>query len=153
MVSIVAVDAGSVERLAALHRASFADPWDAAAIAGLLALPGTFALAAVAENPDGPLGFVLLRVAADEAEILTIAVDPGRRRRGIGRRLIEAAAAASIARGASALFLEVAEDNGPALRLYEGMGFRTVGARPGYYRRAAAAVAARAMRLDLPHAD
>lgn len=149
MLSVAAVDAGSVERLAALHRASFDEPWDADALAELLALPGTFGLMAVEESLHAPLGFVLLRIAADEAEILTIAVDPHRRRRGVGRKLIEAAAAVAVARGAAALFLEVAEDNAPALGLYEGAGFRTVGRRPGYYRRATGAAAARTMRLDL----
>lgn len=149
MLSIVAVDAGSVERLAALHRASFDEPWDADALAELLALPGTFGLMAVEESMGAPFGFVLLRIAADEAEILTIAVDPHRRERGVGRKLIEAAAVVAVARGAAALFLEVAEDNAPALGLYEGTGFRTVGRRPGYYRRATGAVAARTMRLDL----
>lgn len=149
MVSVVAVDAGSVERLAALHRASFDEPWDADALAELLALPGTFGLMAIGETPAVPRGFVLLRLAADEAEILTIAVDPACRRQGIGRALAAAAAATAVAGGATALFLEVAEDNGPARALYEGAGFRIVGRRPGYYRRATGTVAACTMRLDL----
>ncbi|HMM14053.1 MAG TPA: GNAT family N-acetyltransferase [Parvibaculum sp.] len=151
--SIVPAEAGAAESLAALHRASFDEPWDAPSIAAILAMPGSFALLAVPDT-DGarsasPAGFVLLRIAADEAEILTIAVDPALRRAGVGRRLVEAASALALAHGASALFLEVAEDNAPALALYEGAGFRTVGTRPGYYRRAGGAVSAFTMRLDL----
>ncbi|MGB5949256.1 MAG: GNAT family N-acetyltransferase [Parvibaculum sp.] len=151
--SIVPAEAGAAESLAALHRASFDEPWDAPSIAAILAMPGSFALVAVrdagAAGSRLPVGFVLLRVAADEAEILTIAVDPALRRAGVGRRLVEAAAALALAHGASALFLEVAEDNAPALALYEGQGFRTVGRRPGYYRRAGGVVSALTMRLDL----
>lgn len=152
-VRILPVDAASVVRLARLHAASFDEPWDAASIARILAMPGAFGFLAEPEGSinihDEIAGFILVRVAADEAEILTIAVAAHHRRRGLGRLLVEAAAAAAIAAGATALFLEVADDNTPALRLYEGQGFRAVGLRPGYYRRSAGTAAARVMRLDL----
>ena len=147
-VSVLLADEGTAGRLAAIHRASFDDPWDAEAMAGILAMPGHFGLIAI-EHGTPAVGFVLVRIAADEAEILTIAVDPGRRRAGLGRRLVEAARALALAGGAVALFLEVADDNAPAIALYESQGFRVVGMRPGYYRRAGGAVAARTMRLDL----
>ena len=73
------------------------------------------------------------------------------RRRGDGlvARLLEAAAIHAAALGAEAIFLEVAEDNHAALRLYESFGFYLVGMRPGYYRREGAPVAARTLKLDL----
>ena len=84
-----------------------------------------------------PAGLVLLQQAADEAEILTIAVRPGFRRLGIARGLLADAIRAVATSGAARLLLEVASDNAPALALYAGAGFETVGCRTRYYRRPA----------------
>jgi len=129
-----AADAVSVPVLAALHAASVEEPWPAADLARLLALPGSFGLLAL----DGaePCGFALARVAAGEAEVLNIAVAPAQRRRGVGRLLLGGLAAGARQGGAAELFLEVAVDNVPARRLYAGAGFEPVGLRRGYYRRA-----------------
>lgn len=116
-------------RLAALHAAAFDRPWDAGAFATLLDQSGVFAV----EEADG---FILMRVAADEAEILTLAVRPGARRRGLGARLVGQGAVAAAARGADRLFLEVAEDNAAARALYARAGFVEAGRRPGYYQQA-----------------
>lgn len=78
-------------------------------------------------------GFIILRTVVDEAEILTLAVAPAWRRRGAGKRLVDRACAAAEARGARALYLEVAEANVGALRLYERLGFACVGRRERYY--------------------
>ena len=112
--------------LAALHAASFAAPWDRQALAGLLASPGSFAF----HHPDG---FVLARAAGGEAEILTLAVAPRARGRGLGRMLVIAAANHSWELGAQTLFLEVGTANPAALALYAGLGFVKVGMRKGYY--------------------
>lgn len=132
---------------AALHAESFDDAWREAEIAALLASPGVFAR--LARDGEAPLGFLLVRVAADEAEILTLAVSPARRRQGAGRALVEAAAEAAVLVGATALFLEVAEDNGPALALYNACGFERVGRRLGYYVRGEDRVDALALRRAL----
>lgn len=155
--SVRVADRGAALRLAALHAAAFdAEPWDAAAFDSLLASPGVVAL--TASDPDGDgdgdlahaVGFVLVRHAADEAEILTLAVVPPRRREGIAARLIEAAAITLAAQGAAALFLEVAEDNAPARALYRRAGFEEVGRRRGYYaRKGAPACDALVLRLAL----
>lgn len=147
--------AGEVERLAALHALCFDEPWDSASLARLLAMPGAFVFVAEPEAANDAqdlplLGFVLARAGAGEAEILTIGVDPAARGRRIGRILLEAAAAAALAAGAETLFLEVAEDNVEALRLYERFGFYLVGMRPAYYRRGDARIAARTLKMDLP---
>lgn len=117
------------EVLAALHAAAFpeGERWDAAAFATQLSLPGTFGLL-----EEGG-GLALARVAADEAELLTLAVHPGARRQGLGRTLLDAALGEAARRGAAAMFLEVAERNAPARALYAAAGFRPVGRRPGYY--------------------
>ena len=72
---------------------------------------------------------------ADEAEILTLAVHPTARRRGIAARLTAQAAAAARSLGVVRLFLEVAEDNAPARALYAALGFQPAGRRRGYYAR------------------
>lgn len=119
--------------LAGLHAACFEERWDAAALAALLAMPGAHAFLAAAAAE--PLGFVILRAAADEAEIISIGVRPAARRAGIGRRLLEAAEAAAAASGADRLFLEVAADNFGAFGLYSSCGFVEIGQRLNYYRR------------------
>jgi [ribosomal protein S18]-alanine N-acetyltransferase len=121
--------------LAALHATAFppAESWGADAIALILGLPGAFARCAVAPGGEAPQGFVLARVAADEAEILTLAVPPAVRRCGVGAALLRAAAAGAAARGATALFLEVSAANAPARALYAAAGFAEVGRRRRYY--------------------
>jgi len=116
------------EALAALHAEAFDTPWDAASLTALLASPGVFAV----EQPDG---FILIRVVADEAEILTLAVRPAARRSGLGGRLVEAAVVRAAALGAERMFLEVAEDNVAARALYARAGFREAGRRRSYYAR------------------
>lgn len=128
------------ELLAAMHRISFAEPWTAASMAELLAMPGAGGVIAVAGgrltaggDGDGPAGFVLYRAAAGESEILTIMVLPPWRRHGLGSLLLDAAVAECRQRGAGEMFLEVAADNAAALALYSRHGFETVGLRKGYY--------------------
>jgi ribosomal-protein-alanine N-acetyltransferase len=121
------------EGLAALHALAFADvprPWTAAEFAALLAEPTTL----VAARQDG---FALGRVAGPEAELLTLAVHPGARRRGVGRMLVGAFEAAAALRGAAEVLLEVSATNAAARGLYDGLGYLPVGRRRGYYRPAA----------------
>jgi ribosomal-protein-alanine N-acetyltransferase len=129
--------------LAGLHAASFPDPWDAAAITALLATPGTFAF----HHPDG---FVLARIAGDEAEILTLAVMPAARGRGLGRALLQAAINHAQGQGAVTMFLEVGVDNPAALALYSGLGFTKVGGRKAYYAGGGGGGDALVLRLPLP---
>jgi len=112
--------------LAEIHAASFAEPWSASAFGELLASPGVFAF-------GGDDGFTLVRVVGDEAEILTLAVRPERRRCGIGAALVCAAADHALRLGAHRIFLEVAIGNHAACRLYAGLGFVEVGRRTAYY--------------------
>lgn len=119
------------QALAALHARAFDHPWLVTAIADLLGGEGVIAL--MAEDASGPLGFVMARVVAGEAEILTIAVDPSHRRSGLGQALLAAASDLATEQGGEALFLEVSVDNAPALALYDRAGFVRVGLRRGYY--------------------
>lgn len=132
---------GDAARLAALHAACFAEGWPAASIATLLDTPGTAGLVAECGAPPAAAGLVLWRVAADEAEILTLGVVPARRRGGLGRALLDAAETLAAAAGARRMFLEVAADNAAARALYARAGYAPAGRRPGYYARRGAPAA------------
>jgi ribosomal-protein-alanine N-acetyltransferase len=133
-VSEVEATPAHADVLAAIHAACFPDEsWSADAMRSVLAIPGTFgALAPGGDEP--PAGMILARVAADECEILTLGVLPETRRAGIARRLLAGTLKRAAAAGARKVFLEVAEDNAPALALYAAMGFAAIGRRPDYYR-------------------
>jgi ribosomal-protein-alanine N-acetyltransferase len=103
--------------------------WGEADFAGLLRSPGVFAV-------GDRRGIALGRVAADEAELLTLAVRPEHRRSGLGRGLLDRFEAEARARGATVAHLEVAAGNAPAISLYRARGYAEVGRRTGYYRAA-----------------
>lgn len=126
-------------RLAALHETCFPDsPWDEAYWQDAVMLT----VVEVAEQ-----GLCQLRVAADEAEVMTICVAPEARGQGLGRMLLRAAAARAHGAGADRLFLEVAVENASARSLYAKLGFKAVGLRKGYY---AAGGDALVLARDLP---
>jgi ribosomal-protein-alanine N-acetyltransferase len=150
MTTIMPTMAGDLAAIVPLHQVSFSDAWPREAFETLLGSPGVLMLKAV-DTSQSPIfqGFVMARIAADEAEILTIAVDPAYYGGRIGEHLMRAVAVRARAQGAERLFLEVAEDNSAALRLYTRLGFDAVGRRPAYYQRASGDIAALVMRLDL----
>lgn len=133
--------------MAALHKMCFANPWDRRELAELLAMPGAFAL--MGFDGEAPCSFILMRAAAGEAEILTIAVLPDRRGSGLGQLLVETALARARGQGAEVCFLEVAEENAPARALYVKTGFEVSGKREGYYSAADGAGDALIMRRPL----
>jgi ribosomal-protein-alanine N-acetyltransferase len=150
--SIVRLGALDLDRAAALHAESFVPlgerGWTRQDLAGLVASPGVVGLLLEADGQDA--GFALCRVAADEAELLTIAVRPAWRRQGLGRRLLAAVVDRVRDAGARTLFLEVGVDNPAARSLYEAQGFCAVGSRRAYYRRGEGAMAdGLVMRLTL----
>ncbi|RYG92775.1 GNAT family N-acetyltransferase [Loktanella sp. IMCC34160] len=131
--------------LAATHALAFAPErgWTEAEIDALLADPAII-LSGTARS------FVLGRIILDEAEVLTLATHPDHRRAGLARETLSDFETAAKDRGARYLFLEVAEDNGPARALYAQAGFDAVGKRAGYYARSGAApVAALILRKTL----
>ncbi|MBI4968595.1 MAG: ribosomal protein S18-alanine N-acetyltransferase [Rhodospirillales bacterium] len=132
--TIEVVTPDQAQILADLHAGSIDPPWNREAFASLLGQPGVLGL--LARGDGGPAGFILLRQAADEAEILTLAVGPAKRRCGIGKILLSEAISRLSGLGVQRLFLEVADDNAAALALYRQAGFSQVGRRPDYYRRA-----------------
>jgi len=121
-------------RIAPLHAACFDEAWSETSIARLLEPPGAFAFLIRVAARD--VGFVIARVAADEAEIISIGVVPALARQGLAIKLLRRAAEECEARGAVRLFLEVGSCNVAARALYEKFGFTCVGRRPRYYGRA-----------------
>ncbi len=135
---------------ARIHSTGFAYPWSAQELESLIVDPAAIGTAALDPANAKLRGFALSRVVADEAEILTIAVDASLRRGGVGRDLLRAHLGEIAAAGAACLFLEVDESNAPALALYARFGFRQVGRREGYYKRPdGKSASALVMRRDL----
>ena len=134
--ALVTVARSEAEVLAEIHAVAFAHTWSAEDFAALLADRGVFAVGIRRQTLlSGPrlVGFVLVRVVADEAEILTIAVRPVYRRRGYGRMLMDEALRRLARAGASACFLEVDRGNTAAVVLYRALGFQIAGERRNYY--------------------
>jgi ribosomal-protein-alanine N-acetyltransferase len=134
---IAPLGALDLDRAAALHAGSFLPlgerAWTRQDLAELVASPGVAGLLLQVDGHDA--GLAVCRVAADEAELLTIAVQPAHRRKGLARRLLAAVIDHARNAGARTLFLEVGVDNPAARSLYEAQGFRVVGERRGYYQR------------------
>ena len=133
------IDEATPDDIAALsdiHGAAFQRTWSEDEIAALLRDEAVTVLVARRSSlfsTKTPVGFVMIRQAVDEAEILTIAVSGGYRRRGIGRSLVESLLRRLYAERIKRLFLEVDIGNTPAVTLYRRLGFKEVGERPGYY--------------------
>ncbi|MGO8953270.1 MAG: ribosomal protein S18-alanine N-acetyltransferase [Rhodomicrobium sp.] len=133
--------------LSALHDQALPPGWLVADIAASCGDTSRIVLKAV--NGAVLLGFAIFQFAADEAEILSIAVAKETRRRGIGSSLMEAAIAACQKKLISRIYLEVAEGNAAARRLYEKFGFLVIAHRKNYYQAARPAPeTALIMRLD-----
>jgi ribosomal-protein-alanine N-acetyltransferase len=130
--------------LAGLHAASFNRGWSEQEFEQLLTDRNVVAdRAAIGRRR---VGFILSRRAADEAEILSVAVARAQRGRGLARRLLDLHLRRLAGLGTRAVFLEVDADNTPARKLYARAGFHEVGRRPGYYSQGNAALV---LRRDL----
>jgi ribosomal-protein-alanine N-acetyltransferase len=138
------------ESCAAIHAESFAHPWSPAEFETLLSSKTTIGAAAIDAASNELRGFALSRLAADEAEILTIAVHGSHRSRGIGRALMIDTLSRLAVLHVRSLFLEVEQTNRAAIALYSHMGFREVGQRRGYYQKQhGPAATALVLRKDL----
>jgi ribosomal-protein-alanine N-acetyltransferase len=133
--------------LAALHAASFNRGWSEQEFEQLLTDRNVIADRAASGRRS--IAFIVSRRAADEAEILSVAVARPWQGRGLARRLLDLHLRRLAGFGLRAVFLEVDEENEPARRLYARAGFHEVGRRPGYYPQGGAARAALVLRRDL----
>ena len=119
-------------RLAQLHGASFAHGWGEAEFETMLRESNT--LVHRLRRGRKVIGFAVSRIGADEAEILSVAVDRSHRGRGLSRTLLMSHLGHLAGRGVRTIFLEVEENNQPARRLYDRAGFVVVGRRERYYK-------------------
>ena len=121
--------------IAEIHRQGFTHGWSDGELAKLMANDAYFCLVArkkgKADKP--PTAFIMVRTAADEAEVITIATQKSARRKGAARQLLEAAIRRLQADRVTSFFLEVDENNAAAINLYRKLGFIQVGERKGYY--------------------
>lgn len=122
-----------LDALEALESIAFSDPWNRAMLEEALVSRG--AVAMVAEASERIVGSVMARAVAGEGEILSLSVDPARRRSGLGRALLAAAVDVMADRGVIDVWLEVRASNHAAISLYQQAGFVAAGIRRGYYRR------------------
>ena len=131
-----------LERIHAIERVAFSDPWSRASFAELLRNPNVF-FAVAEERPEhegtggaaAVVGYAVAWFVVDEAEVANVAVAPEVRGRGVGARLLDEVLEAARERGVSAAYLEVRDSNAPARSLYRSRGFVEVGRRRRYYRR------------------
>ena len=136
------------QRLAQLHAASFHRGWGEGEFEGMIAERNT--LVHRLRLGRKIIGFAISRIGADEAEILSIAIDADKRGRGLSRNLLLTHLGHLAGRGVRRIFLEVEENNAPARRLYERCGFAVVGRRERYYQQASGEqLNALLMRRDL----
>ena len=122
------------QRLAQLHAQGFYRGWPVADFVGFLG-DGATPVYVACDARRRIAGFALIRLVADESELLTIADDPKWRGKGVGRALLQAVFADLMMSPARRMFLEVDEQNLSAIALYKRLGFVTISARKGYYSR------------------
>jgi len=134
-------------KLAELHGASFHRGWGESEFESMLSERNT--LVHRLRLGRRTIGFAVSRIGADEAEILSIAVDASYRGKGLSRDLLLTHLGHLAGRGVRTIFLEVEENNLPARRLYERAGFAVVGRRERYYRHGGEQLNALLMRRDL----
>ena len=134
MTRVVIPDPETAERLCRIERAAHGGSDSVWTAAGYINLGGP-PEAAILADESVERGFLSLRFAADEGEVLNLVVVPEARRQGLARALMDDGIALARDLGIVRLFLEVAVDNAPARALYRSNGFEETGKRRGYYRR------------------
>ncbi len=133
-------DDADIPPLVTCHAACFPhDPWDAQR----LLTPG-----AQIWCDEAHRGFTMIRTVLDEAEVISVAVNPAHQKQGLGKALLSAAMADLKVQAITHVFLDVAADNVAALALYQGLGFIAVGSRVGYYQRGPLSIDALVFRFD-----
>lgn len=117
----------------AVDRESFPSPWTREMYEAELLNSGTSFILVGRVAGTAVAGYCSYRLVADELQINNVAVLPARRGQGLGRALVQAAAAHGLRAGARVALLEVRRSNARAQRLYLRLGFRHAGQRPRYY--------------------
>lgn len=131
MIRIRALEAADAEAVSVIERETFSQPWSVKDF--LEMAEADYAYYYVAEADGKIAGCCGVRNMAGEGEITNVVVAEAFRRRGIGRMLMEYMLNEAETAGIGACTLEVRVSNAPAIHLYESLGFRAEGIRPGFY--------------------
>lgn len=129
--TIVTMEKCHVSQIAALEKQFFSAPWDENSIASELDNELSYWLAAL--DGDMVAGYVGSQTVLGESDMMNLAVHPDYQRQGIGEKLVLALIEVLKEKGSHCLTLEVRASNLPARKLYEKLGFQTVGKRKNYY--------------------
>lgn len=125
-----------LEEVFEIEKASFPDPWSVDLFKEELQSPHSFNLVvrlkSLSEERVG--AYIVYWIAADEMQILDLAVDETLRRQGLGRLLIKSALSRATEAGAMHAFLEVRVGNEVGISLYRSLGFAQIGERKKYYK-------------------
>ncbi len=124
------MDSADLPAVMAIERRAYSHPWSEGIFRDCLHVGY---LCRVCELDGRVIGHAVLSIAAGEAHLLNLCIDPDFQRRGLGRSLLEACFDEACQHHAETLFLEVRMSNKAAIRLYLAMGFNEVGVRAGYY--------------------
>ncbi len=116
-----------------IERSSYPTPWSRSMFAGELAKPSSICLGAIEAETEELVGYLIISRYVDAWHVMNIAVADEYRRRGVATRLMESLFEITSSDGARGYTLEVRVSNEAAIKLYEGLGFRSRGVRRGYY--------------------
>ena len=131
MIKIEKMTLAHIAQVAALEKLCFSDPWSEKSVAA--ELENELSLWLVAVEGDRVAGYIGSQTVMGETDMMNVAVHPDYRRQGIGQALVTALVETLKEWGSHCLTLEVRASNLPAQKLYEKLGFQTVGRRPRYY--------------------
>jgi ribosomal-protein-alanine N-acetyltransferase len=149
-VSIEPFRLADAAKIAAIHSASFVSGWTESDIEAFFHDRKVCGHCAAGPDRNDLRGFAISKMVLDEAELLSIAVDARFREKKIGRLLLSEHIAKLNALAVRHVFLEVAEDNIPAFKLYKRLGFVQIGRRESYYpQKNGSRIAALTMQLDI----
>ncbi len=131
-ITIRPLERGDIDAILEIERASFPAPWSRQMFLDELD-NASFSFFIVAEEQGDIIGYGGFRMVIDEAHIGNLAVRADRRRRGIGKLILDSMLLTAREERISSIMLEVRVTNEPAQQLYRSSGFRKVGLRRGYY--------------------
>lgn len=120
-----------LDEVFAMEQEAYPDPWSRKSFEEELTNPNAFPV--VLEDTTGVVGYAVCILMGEEADLVKITILPKERRKGYGRKLWELLLSELKARGIQSVTLEVRISNAPAIALYEGVGFKPEGVRPGFY--------------------
>ncbi len=114
-----------------IERRAYDYPWSRGIFIDCLRVPYQ---CDVLEQDGRIAGYAIVSMAADEAHLLNLCLDPEAQGRGLGRFMLDHVLEAAQEQKARVIYLEVRPSNQRAVALYLRNGFRRIGVRPRYYR-------------------